>query len=138
MKLLFNGSRESFTQFDPVYVGTGENVTNEEQPSWYFTDNLKGAFYHVERYLRSAGTGSVQVCLIEEQYLQEANEYPDSIYQCHPLVVPIQFSENITIVESLPTSMLLSEIIGPVKTYVLGDTPEPLGNTGLLSKLRVV
>lgn len=61
-ELIFHGSRDDFYEFDPEFVGTGERAG--PGIGFHFTDSLKGAAAHAERYVRKAGNPLVYVCTV--------------------------------------------------------------------------
>jgi len=60
---LFHGSRSDFDKFDSLYVGSGENAG--PGIGMHFTDSLKGAAAHADRYVDSNCEPIVYVCRLK-------------------------------------------------------------------------
>lgn len=136
MRLLFHGSKARFTQFDSAYAKTGEGVG--EFDGWHFSEHLKGAYKHVDSYLRSIKSpGFVYVCLVPAEFAIDDCEYgyTDSIYQGQAVGVRYRDSHRIKIVEALDVEQLIEEVLGPVHSYFLSETKAPLKG-GVMSFLR--
>lgn len=56
-------------------------------------------------------------------------------YVCGPSIVVLD-EKILEIIEILPAEQLHAEIVGAPRVYELAETPQPLGETGILSRLR--
>ena len=100
-KILYHGSSEKFIEFDPSFYNSGEGVS--KFPGWYFTDNMKGAYYHCVNYLRAA-SGWVYECAVPVEFVVENCErnYTDGIYGCQAYGVLLEHSLRIAVKRVLP------------------------------------
>jgi len=135
-RLLFHGTKSRFDRFDPKFSKSGEGVGCFD--GWYFVENLKGAYFHVESYLSSVqGTGLVYVCLVPNNRIIENCEsgLTESGYHDQTSGVEYFHSDEITIIEVLPVDRLFDETVGSPKKHAIHDEKAPLRG-GLLSFLR--
>lgn len=134
--LLFHGSKSIFANFEPRYYRSGEGAGEFE--GWYFAQSLKGAYKHVESYLRNIeGPGYVYVCNVpgEIAILDCESGFTDSCYHGQAVGVSFVNSDKIEIVERLPAINLLDETMGSPRDYILDKNKAALKG-GILSRLR--
>jgi hypothetical protein len=107
-KILYHGSAVKFSAFDPKFYNSGEGVS--KFPGWYFTDNMKGAYYHCTNYLR-VNSGWVYECEIPQDFIVDNCEgyYTDGIYGCQAYGVLLKNSSKILI-----NCVLSLEVLEPI------------------------